>query len=64
MSNSLDTPINPNSIKSDGPIQVSNVMKDDFDFEIPQESVPLPSEELFIHKKDLYTEKKLLILNL
>jgi len=43
MSNSLDTPINPNSIKSDGPIQVSNVMKDDFGFEIPQESVPLPS---------------------
>ena len=43
MSNSLDTPINPNSIKKDGPIQVSNVMKDDFGFEIPQESVPLPS---------------------
>ena len=43
MSNSLDTPINPNSIKKDGPIQVSNVMRDDFGFEIPQESVPLPS---------------------
>jgi hypothetical protein len=43
MSNSLDTPINPNQIKNDGPIQVSNVMKDDFGFEIPQESVPLPS---------------------
>ncbi len=43
MSNSLDTPIDPNSIKREGPIQVSNVMKDDFDFEIPQESVPLPS---------------------
>ena len=43
MSNSLDTPIDPNSIKADGPIQVSNVMKDDFGFEIPQESVPLPS---------------------
>jgi len=43
MSNSLDTPINPNNIKKEGPIQVSNVMKDDFGFEIPQESVPLPS---------------------
>jgi hypothetical protein len=43
MSNSLDTPIDPNSFKKDGPIQVSNVMKDDFGFEIPQESVPLPS---------------------
>jgi hypothetical protein len=43
MSNSLDTPINPQTIKKDGPIQVSNVMKDDFGFDIPQESVPLPS---------------------
>ena len=43
MSNSLDTPIDPNSIKKEGPIQVSNVMRDDFGFEIPQESVPLPS---------------------
>lgn len=43
MSNSLDTPIDPSAIKRDGPIQVSNVMKDDFGFEIPQESVPLPS---------------------
>jgi hypothetical protein len=43
MSNNLDTPIDPNTIKNDGPIQVSNVMKDEFDFEIPQESVPLPS---------------------
>ena len=43
MSNSLDTPIDPSSFKQDGPIQVSNVMKDDFGFEIPQESVPLPS---------------------
>lgn len=44
MSNSLDTPINPQTIKRDGPIQVSNVMKDDFGFDIPQESVPLPSK--------------------
>lgn len=43
MSNSLDAPIDPNSIKKEGPIQVSNVMRDDFGLEIPQESVPLPS---------------------
>jgi len=41
--NDLDTPINPDQIRRDGPIQVSNVMKDDFGFEIPAESVPLPS---------------------
>ena len=43
MSNSLDKPIDPTQVNSDGPIKVSNVMKDDFGFEIPQESVPLPS---------------------
>lgn len=40
---SLDTPIRPDQIDSRGPIKVSNVMKDDFGFEIPVESVPLPS---------------------
>jgi len=40
---SLDTPIRPEAIDKKGPIQVSNVMKDDFGFEIPVESVPLPS---------------------
>lgn len=39
----LDTPINPDSISRDSAIRVSNVMKDDFGFEIPVESVPLPS---------------------
>ena len=43
MSNSMDTPINPESIKKDGPIQTSNVMKDTFGLEIAAESVPLPS---------------------
>ena len=43
MSNSLDTPIDPSQFKKDGPIQVSNVMKDDFGLDIPAESVPLPS---------------------
>lgn len=42
MSN-LDSPIDPSQIKKDGPIQVSNVMKDDFGIDIPTESVPLPS---------------------
>lgn len=40
---SLDTPVTPDQIDSRGPIKVSNVMKDDFGFEIPVESVPLPS---------------------
>ena len=39
----LDTPIDPNSVSRDGAIKVSNVMRDDFGFEIPVESVPLPS---------------------
>jgi hypothetical protein len=43
MSNKLDTPVSANSVKSDGHIKVSNVMKDDFGFEVPIESVPLPS---------------------
>ena len=41
--NDLDTPISPDQVRQDGPIHVSNVMKDDFGFEIPVESVPLPS---------------------
>ena len=41
---SLDTPVKPEQIDSRGPIKVSNVMKDDFGFEIPVESVPLPSK--------------------
>ena len=41
--NDLDTPINPEQIRSEGPIQVSNVMKDDFGLDIPVEGVPLPS---------------------
>ena len=41
--NDLDTPINPAQVQKAGHIQVSNVMKDDFGFEIPAESVPLPS---------------------
>ena len=43
MSNNLDTPIDPASIKSDSPIRTSNVMKDDFGLEIAAENVPLPS---------------------
>jgi hypothetical protein len=51
MSNSLDAPIDPNSIKHDGPIKVSNVMKDDFGLDIAAESVPLPSKGI-IYKQD------------
>lgn len=51
MSNSLDTPIDPNNIKNDGPIRVSNVMKDDFGLDIAAESVPLPSRGI-IYKQD------------
>lgn len=41
--NNLDKPINPDEISDRGPIQKSNVAKDDFGLEIPAESVPLPS---------------------
>lgn len=40
---SLDTPVRPEQIGNSGPIKTSNVMKEDFGFEIPVESVPLPS---------------------
>src|SRR6056300_1411827 len=43
MSNNLDTPVSAESVKSDGHIKVSNVMLDEFGFEVPIESVPLPS---------------------
>lgn len=41
--NNLDKPIDPNEISDRGPIQKSNVAKDDFGLDIPAESVPLPS---------------------
>ena len=41
---SLDTPVRPDQINNQGPIQTSNVMRDDFGFEVPVESVPLPSK--------------------
>ena len=42
MSNSLDNPISHEDLKNTA-IKTSNVMKDEFGFEIPIESVPLPS---------------------
>ena len=42
MSNSLDNPIDHSTLEN-GPIKTTNVMKDEFGFEIPIESVPLPS---------------------
>lgn len=44
--NNLDKPIDPNEISDSGPIQKSNVAKDDFGLDIPVESVPLPSRGL------------------
>ena len=43
MNNSLDVPVNPEDVQRSGAIKTSNVMKDDFNFEIPAEAVPLPS---------------------
>jgi len=39
----FDTPIDRSTIKKDGPIQVKDVMRDDFGIDIPAENVPLPS---------------------
>lgn len=44
--NNLDKPINPDDISDRGPIQKSNVAKDDFGLDIAVESVPLPSRGL------------------
>jgi len=49
--NNLDQPINPDEIKDSGPIQKSNVAKDDFGLDIAVESVPLPSLGM-IYPKD------------
>jgi len=43
MSNSLDIPVTPDEVRSSGAVQASNVMKDDFNFVVPAELVPLPS---------------------
>ena len=42
--NNLDKPISPSEIDSKGPIQVSNVAKDEFGLDLAVESVPLPSK--------------------
>jgi hypothetical protein len=42
MSNKLDIPVDPTAVKNSN-VQVSNVMKDEFGFNVPIESVPLPS---------------------
>lgn len=49
--NNLDKPVNPQEIDSNGPIQVSNVAKDEFGLDIAVESVPLPSAGI-IYDKD------------
>ena len=59
MSNNLNEPINPQDI-SQGPIKVSNVMKDDFGLEIPIESVPLPSRGIIYPQESGFYDKETL----
>lgn len=49
--NNLDKPVSPEDIDANGPIQVSNVAKDEFGLDIAVESVPLPSRGL-IYESD------------
>ncbi len=44
--NNLDKPVSHEDIDANGPIQVSNVAKDEFGLDIAVESVPLPSRGL------------------
>jgi hypothetical protein len=43
MTNSLDIPVTPEEVQRSGAVNTSNVMKDDFNFVVPAELVPLPS---------------------
>lgn len=59
MSNNLNEPINPLAMNN-GPIKVSNVMKDDFGLEIPIESVPLPSRGvIYSHDSGFHSKETL-----
>ena len=59
MSNNLNEPINPADI-GQGPIRVSNVMKDDFGLDIPIESVPLPSRGIIYPQDSGFHSKETL----
>lgn len=59
MSNNLNKPVNPDEINQ-GPIRVSNVMKDDFGLEIPIESVPLPSRGIIYPEESGFHDKETL----
>ena len=59
MSNNLNEPINPADI-GQGPIKVSNVMKDDFGLDIPIESVPLPSRGIIYPQDSGFYSKETL----
>ena len=59
MSNNLNEPINPEDI-GQGPIRVSNVMKDDFGLDIPIESVPLPSRGIIYPQDSGFYSKETL----
>lgn len=59
MSNNLNEPINPAEI-GQGPIKVSNVMKDDFGLDIPIEAVPLPSRGIIYPQDSGFYSKETL----
>ena len=59
MSNNLNNPINPESL-SNGPIQTSNVAKDDFGLELAAEAVPLPSRGVIYPQESNLLGKELL----
>lgn len=59
MSNNLNEPINPSEI-GQGPIKVSNVMKDDFGLDIPIEAVPLPSRGIIYPQDSGFYSKETL----
>ena len=58
MSNNLDRPTSVEN--NQGPIKVSNVMKEDFGFEIAIESVPLPSRGVIYSQEGPLFEKETL----
>ena len=59
MINKLDIPVDPQELDNSG-VQTSNVMKDDFNFEIAAELVPLPSKGIiYSEKSNLYGKETL-----
>jgi hypothetical protein len=60
MTNSLDIPVTPEEVQRSGAVAASNVMKDDFDFVVPAELVPLPSRGIiYPHDSPLFGQETL-----